>query len=454
MFDVFCVFSAALCLLAGAPARAADTLTWHTNENRVSADIKATPLPRVLSGVAQLTGWQVYLESNATFTVSAKFKDRTPGEALHLLLGDLNYALVPETNSRPRLYVFRTVQANANELVSPAALAGKPSSRIGNELVVTLKPGANIEDLARKLGAKVIGRNDAANTYLLKFGDEAAADSAHDSLANNSDVASTDYNYSMYPPTSPQVVSGPSLPDLTLNPKATDGHKIIVGVLDTAVSSINGNADSSILLPSISVADGTQPAGSLTHGPAMVETMLETLKANSPDGSTSVKILPVDVYGSGESTSTFDVAQGVAAAVNAGANIINMSLGSDGDSSYLHDVITKASAQGVVFFAAAGNEPVTTPTYPAAYSEVIGVTASQNGQLAPYANRGNFVSVIAPGTSLVPYDGQSYMVTGTSTSTAEVSGMAAALAANGNQTPDQVVPTIRTKLAYKPGPTP
>lgn len=445
----------ALFVLVVETAFGADTLTWHTNDNRVSADIQATSLPRVLSGIAQLTGWHVYLESNTTMTVSAKFKDRSPGEALHMLLGDLNYALVPEAHSRPNLYVFRTVQANANQLLAPVAMNGKPSSRIGNELLVTLKPGAKIDDLARKLGAKVIGRNEAANTYLLQFADQSAADSAQDSLAGNPDVASTGYNYAMNPPIAPQVnpVTGP--PDLTLNPKPTDGHKIIVGVLDTAVNDGGGKLDSSILMPSLSVADGAQPADTLTHGPAMVETMLETLKANSPDGSTSVKILPVDVYGGNETTSTFDVAQGIIAAVNGGANIINLSLGSPDDSPYLHQVIQQVTANGVVVIAAAGNEPVTTDTYPAAYPEVIGVTASQqNGQLAPYANHGDFVSVIAPGTSIVPYGGQSYVVTGTSTSTAEVSGMTAALAANGNQSPQQVVPTILKNLAYKPAPSP
>ncbi len=448
---MFCLLLA-LCDLR---ARGADTLTWHTNDNRVSADIKSTTLPRLLAGVAQLTGWQVFLEPNVTLNVSAKFKDRTPAEALQLLLGDLNYALLPQTNSRPRLYVFRTGQERATTLLQPAALDGKTnsSSRIKNELVVTLKPGSSIDDLARKLGAKVIGRDDAMNTYLLKFGDEAAADSARDSLADNSDVKGIDSNFSMAPPIMPQVTPTPSLPDLTLKPRPAGDHQIMIGVLDTAVGTIAGGADSSVVLPSLTVADGAQPSDTLTHGPAMVETMLEALKANSPDGTTSVKIQPVDVYGGNISTSTFDVALGIPKAINAGANIINMSLGSDGDSTYLHRVIENASQQGVVFFAAAGNDPVTTPTYPAAYPEVNGVTASQNGQLAPYANRGDFVSLIAPGTSLVPFDGQSYMVTGTSTSSASVSGIAAALADSAHVDPAQVVPTIRSKMGFQAAPS-
>ena len=38
-------------------------------------------------------------------------------------------------------------------------------------------------------------------------------------------------------------------------------------------------------------------------------------------------------------------------------------------------MITSGAAQGVLFFAAAGNEPTTAPSYPAAYPEVVAVTA-------------------------------------------------------------------------------
>src|SRR5215831_8593286 len=53
-------------LLAGSPsAQAGDTLSWRTNDNRVSADIKSTELTRVLEKVATVTGWQVFLEPDA-----------------------------------------------------------------------------------------------------------------------------------------------------------------------------------------------------------------------------------------------------------------------------------------------------------------------------------------------------------------------------------------------------
>jgi hypothetical protein len=54
------------------------------------------------------------------------------------------------------------------------------------------------------------------------------------------------------------------------------------------------------------------------------------------------------------------------------------------------------------------------------------VTASdRNGQIAPYANTGGFVDLIAPGTSFLEYGGQTFRVMGTSPATATVSGVAA-----------------------------
>src|SRR5205823_11766232 len=124
-----------------------------------------------------------------THIVSAKFKDLPPGEALRLLLGDLNFALVPETNASPRLFVFRTSRQNATQLVTVPKAGGR-GKIIANELVLRLKPGANIDEVARSLGAKVIGRIPGMNAYRLQFENADAASAARDQLAANPDVAS------------------------------------------------------------------------------------------------------------------------------------------------------------------------------------------------------------------------------------------------------------------------
>ena len=114
----------AIALLAAAPAWAADSLNWETNRNRVSADIKAGKLMPLLEQIASVTGWHVFVEPDTGRSISAKFSNLPPGEALHLLLGDLSFALVPETNASPKLFVFRTAMKNATQLVNPAQRGG------------------------------------------------------------------------------------------------------------------------------------------------------------------------------------------------------------------------------------------------------------------------------------------------------------------------------------------
>jgi len=194
-------------LFLAASLPAADTLTWNTNQNHVSADIQSVTLPRLLQGVAQLTGWKVLLEPGTTHEISAKFKDRPAGDALRMLLGDLNFALLPQTNSKPWLVVFRTAQANATQIIPPADLNGTNSAHaktIANELIARLKPGASIDELAKQLGAKVLGKIDGLNAYRLQFEDAAAADAARQQLASNPNVTAVESNYVVDPPPTPQ----------------------------------------------------------------------------------------------------------------------------------------------------------------------------------------------------------------------------------------------------------
>ena len=450
---VLAVFGTILCFGAVGRARAVDTLVWHQQQG-VDADIRTWDVSQLLEHVAVATGWQVYLDPGANRTVSAKFSALPPNEALRALLGDLNFLIVSGSNGVPNLYVFRTSRAQATRRI--VAQPKGPAKPIPNQLVVVMKPGSNgkIDDLARALGAKIIGRMDGQNAYLLEFDNDAATQAAHDQLVNNPDVAAVDYNYPVDSLPVP-MSSSAGAANLQLNPKSNDGNcPLVIGLVDTPVQPLSSNL-APFIDPAIQVAGtSTIPATQLTHGTAMAETILRAVQAKT-GGSTSVKILPVNVFGNSETTSTFDIANGVAQAVNGGASILNLSLGSTGNSQVLQNVIAQAVQQGIPIFAAAGNEPVTTPTYPAAYPGVTAVTASDpSGGIASYANRGSFVSMIAPGDNVVSFDGQNYLVEGTSTSTALVSGMAAGLADSTHECPDQVQSLLKKNSTTIPAPKP
>ena len=79
-------------------------------------------------------------------------------------------------------------------------------------------------------------------------------------------------------------------------------------------------------------------------------------------------------------------------------DIINLSLGGEGFSQQEQDLFNLVRNQGTLVIAAAGNNASSTPFYPAAYNNVVSVSAIDiNRQRAPYSNFGAFVDVAAPG---------------------------------------------------------
>jgi hypothetical protein len=420
-------------MLAAAAAFAADSLDWRAKQNQVDADIQSWDLTTLLKKIARQTGWNVYVEKGADTAISVKFKNLPEDEALRRLLGKLNYSQ-DQTNGVSRLFIFRTVAKAATQVVA----AEKKNYRIANEDLVKLKRGAtnSIDEMAKKLGAKVIGRDDRNGLYRLQFDDASSAAAGLQALAADTSVAAADGNYMVERPTPAQMtqVANPAGPLFNLNPQPVTGGPII-GLVDTSVDP-PPQYTPYMLAPINVTGEEDTPGADPTHGTSMLETMLEAMP-NDPS-----KILPVDVYGSGESTSTYEVMEGVLAAINAGANPISLSLGGTGDSSMLGSLIQEGIQKGIVFVAAAGNIPGEGDVYPASYPGVISVTASTqtvNGpitstaggasatQLASYANDPPGTQVIAPGTSLVQWNGQTWEVEGTSPATASTAATIADL---------------------------
>ncbi len=407
--------------VAGSPAPAIDTnaLSWRVKQNQVDAEIQKWDLPKLLRKIASATGWKVYVEPGTTQEVSAKFKNLPQDEALRRLLGKLNY-FRDETNGVWRLFVFQTASTAATQMVQ----AEKKDYRIPNELLVKLKrnPTNSIDQLAKQLGAKIIRRDDKLGLYRLQFADGSTTDAALQSLASDPSVAAVDSNYSVDRPTPVQVTQAgpaPAGPLFNLNPPVVNGP--VVGLVDTAVDP-PAEFQKYMLTPVSVVGAPDAPTDQPSHGTSMLETMLGSMAANPS------MILPVDVYGNGASTTTYDVMEGILSAINGGANPINLSLGGTGNSPMLQSLIEEAVGKGIQFVAASGNTPGTEATYPAAYPGVLAVTASAaNGQLAPWADNGSFVQAMEPGTAMVVWGGAEWLIQGTSPATATMTGSITAL---------------------------
>lgn len=152
------------------------------------------------------------------------------------------------------------------------------------------------------------------------------------------------------------------------------------------------------------------------------------------------KIMPVKVCNAAEACELYHIAGGIIHAVDRGARIINLSLGSTAPSSTMEAAIHYALSRNVVVIAAAGNTGTTgnDPIYPAFYPGVISIGMHDSlGDIDPMSTNNNQVDFSAPGVgirSTVPVEldtdgtADGYTTdTGTSFAAPHVSGIAALL---------------------------
>ena len=136
----------------------------------------------------------------------------------------------------------------------------------------------------------------------------------------------------------------------------------------------------------------------------------------------AVKVL--DRRGSGYLS---DIIEGLEWCIENGIQVVNMSLGTNSDVLSFHEAIAAAFEAGIVLVAAAGNDGGAVD-YPAAYAEVIAVSATDNTDtIASWSSRGPEIDLAAPGVSIYStYKGSSYKtLSGTSMAAPHVAGVAA-----------------------------
>lgn len=114
-----------------------------------------------------------------------------------------------------------------------------------------------------------------------------------------------------------------------------------------------------------------------------------------------VKILNVRVLNNEGWGSAFAIAQGITYAVDRGARILNMSLGSAEGSKPIELAIKYAQQKGVLVVAAAGNS-YTHTGFPASYPGVLAVGATNDQDwLADFSNHDARINVVAPGVDIM-----------------------------------------------------
>jgi len=152
----------------------------------------------------------------------------------------------------------------------------------------------------------------------------------------------------------------------------------------------------------LGVAHGTQTAG-LAGATSDNNLGIATISRNP-------KLLPLQVIDDNGNGFSDDVSSAIYYAVDHGANVINMSLGTSGDDPLVRDAVDYAFNHNVVVVAAAGNcgNSSSGPcngqiagyiTFPANYNRVIAVGATDsNNNRASFSSYGERLDIMAPGS--------------------------------------------------------
>ncbi len=238
---------------------------------------------------------------------------------------------------------------------------------------------------------------------------------------------------------------------------ATGQSTTIVAVLDSGVRADHPDLTGKVVSGYDFFSNDTNTVDDVGHGTGVAG----IIAARGNDGigiagaAWNVKIMPIKV-GNANGAPVLDIAHGIYYAVDNGASVINLSLGSDTPSSALEDAIKYAYSHNVVVVAAAGNKP-DQASFPASYPQTISVGAATNAgdSVAAFSSKISRVDLSAPGVDILTSYWQVgagndwALVSGTSFSTPMVTGTVALMHSIDPSLTVEQVRSILTETAKK-----
>ena len=221
------------------------------------------------------------------------------------------------------------------------------------------------------------------------------------------------------------------------------GEGVIVAILDSGIEAHSQFDDVSIV--PLDLAGGGVAGPGAAHG-----TSVASIITGSEGIAPGAELFVVRVLDDEGLGSSYHVAEGIVQAVDLGVKIINMSLGVYQDTPLLRQAVSYAQERGVLMVAAAGNDGYDRMPYPAAYPEVLAVTAvDATGQQALFPNQSKKIDFAAPGVGVLTAkeDEGTTLFSGTSAAAPFVTGTLASLM-SGDQAlpPKQAVELLERYL--------
>ena len=232
-----------------------------------------------------------------------------------------------------------------------------------------------------------------------------------------------------------------------------DGANVTVAVIDSGVD-LKHPEFAGVMISPFDALDSRE--GPHAHGTGVAGAIVSHIRLMG--SAPAARILAIRAFatsGKGAESSSYVLLKALDLAATHGAQIVNMSFAGPKDA-LVGRGLAALAARNIVAVAAAGNAgPKSPPLYPAAYANVIAVSATDaQDRLFAASNRGNYIAVAAPGVDVfLPAPDDKYQVSsGTSFSSAFVSGLAAlVLQRNPALKPEEVRATLM-KTARDLGP--
>ena len=249
----------------------------------------------------------------------------------------------------------------------------------------------------------------------------------------------------------------------------TWGRGVKICVLDTGIDTDHPDLAANYAGGYNFVTPGAAPEDDKGHGTHVSGTIAAANNVFGVIGMAPMaSLLEAKVLDSSGSGKTSWLIDGLAWCQKSGARVANMSLGNPKPSDALHEAIkavyNDGMAGGMVVVAASGNDPNVPVCYPAAYPEVIAVSAlapvtvGSSGTVIPesaasFSSIGPEVDVIAPGRMIysTAMGGFYTMMNGTSMASPHVSGAAALAITLGYVSPSEIKLALMRAAVKLPG---